>query len=127
MCLNTNKFKLCSCSVDQLPPDEIGWKLTRVNKDKSIRKIMGKPFIPTIPQHIVTLKTHITEQLNIRNCFDFDYSPLTQDRLSIKVANNDTTWVHFIYEAGKWKIDTSTKFNTWRQQSEPYHNGKVNC
>jgi len=127
MCLLTDTFKLCSCDATQLSPDEIGWILKRVNPNKKINRIMGKPAFRTIPQGISNIQAHIVEQLNQRNCFDFDYTPNTNDRLSIRTQTDTITWVHFHYQSSKWKIDESTKFSTWRQKSESYKKGHIQC
>jgi hypothetical protein len=127
MCLLTDTFKLCSCNAAQLSPDEIGWILTRVNPHKKINRIMGKPAFPTISKNTLDIRTHIIVQLNQRNCFDFDYTPNTNDRLSIRTQTDTMTWVHFRYQSPQWKVDESTKFSAWRQKSESYKKGPIQC
>lgn len=127
MCLNTNTFKLCSCAGEKMPSNEIGWILERIDKNKAVRKIMGKPFFPPRDAVVETLSSTLTQQLNIRNCFDFDYRPQKHDRLALRVPETADSWIYFQFNGKKWIEDSSTKFSTWRQKLIPYQEGKVEC
>lgn len=124
MCDLSQGFKLCSCDGDQLSPDEIGWVLKRRDRNKKIIKIMGKPFIYQMNLNERQIKTNTAQELNARNCFDFEYIPQEDDFLQIKGGDNNF-WMAFRYQKGHWQEDTSTKFNTWRQQLEKYKEGII--
>lgn len=125
MCDLTKEFKLCSCDGANLSPSEIGWILRRKNEQKEIRLIQGKPAIQKLSENETQLKTAITQQLNERNCFDFEYTPQTDDFLTIKTTEPQTIWFAFRYQQGEWKEDDSTEFSHWRMQLEAYQEGKI--
>lgn len=124
MCDLSQGFKLCSCDGDTLALKEVGWILKRRDKDKKISRIMGKPFIYQMNLSEKELKSTTSQQLNERNCFDFEYAPQEDDFLRIKGGDNNF-WMAFRYQKGLWLEDTSTKFSGWRQQLEKYKEGIV--
>ncbi|WMX13849.1 MULTISPECIES: hypothetical protein [unclassified Aureispira] len=124
MCNLNQGFKLCSCDSDQLTPDEIGWILERKNAVKQASSLRGKPFIYKMNQSEQALKSEVVQQLNQRNCFDFDYQPQEDDFLRIR-GNKKSFWMAFRYQQGRWEEDESTKFNRWRQQLENYNKGII--
>lgn len=124
MCNLSKGFKLCSCDGDKLAASEIGWVLKRRDNNKEISSIRGKPFIYQMNLSEKQLKAHTVQQLNERNCFDFEYQPQEDDFLTIKAGENNF-WMAFRYQKGLWQEDESTKFNTWRQQLDHYKKGIV--
>jgi hypothetical protein len=124
MCDLSKGFKLCSCDGDKLSPEEIGWILKRRDKDKKISRIMGKPFIYRMNLSEQELKTQTAQQLNERNCFDFEYAPQEDDFLRIKGGDNNF-WMAFRYQKGLWNEDTSTSFSGWRQQLGNHKEGII--
>lgn len=47
----------------------------------------------------------IIEEINQRNCFDFDYAPAEGDELHIEAANNFRDNLYLIYRNEKWVKD----------------------
>jgi len=115
MCDLSQGFKLCSCDADKLATSEIGWVLKRRDQHKNVPTIKGKPFVYQMNLNEKQLKANTVQQLNQRNCFDFDYKPQEDDFLNIKAGENNF-WMTFRYQNGRWHEDTSTKFSSWRQQ-----------
>jgi hypothetical protein len=124
MCDLSQGFKLCSCDGDKLAASEIGWILKRRDKHKEVSSIRGKPFIYRMNLSEKQIKSETVQQLNQRNCFDFEYQAQEDDFLQIKTGKNDF-WMAFRYQKGLWLEDDSTKFDTWRQQLETHEEGVV--
>lgn len=125
MCNLTKEFKLCSCDGDKLSSDEIGWILRRKNESKEIEKIMGKPAIYRLTTKEQETKTAIAKELNTKNCFDFDYTPQEDDFLKIRLETPKGQWYAFRFLKGAWTEDTSTNFDHWRLQLDPFGDGKI--
>lgn len=124
MCDLSQGFKLCSCEGDQLAAPEIGWVLRRRDEHKKISSIRGKPFIYQMKLSEKQLKSSTLQELNKRNCFDFDYQAQEDDFLKIKAGENNF-WMAFRYQKGLWQEDDSTQFNTWRQQLKFHKEGII--
>jgi hypothetical protein len=124
MCDLSQGFKLCSCDGDKLAASEIGWILKRRDQHKKVSSIRGKPFIYRMNLSEKQIKSETVQQLNQRNCFDFEYQAQEDDFLKIKTGKNDF-WMAFRYQKGLWLADDSTKFDTWRQQLETHEEGVV--
>lgn len=90
MCVPADSFILCSCDEESLESAEIYWELSRSNEgavppDSSLG-VVGS-FLP--PEEMLTfdrtlpLRLDIERELNLRNCFDFEYRPYPGDTLTI--------------------------------------------
>ncbi|MCP4437711.1 MAG: hypothetical protein GY810_02100 [Aureispira sp.] len=123
MCDLTKGFKLCSCDGEQLKQEDIGWVLQRLDASKEIAYRIGSVAIHHLDEKEETLRNNIEEQLNTQNCFDFNFQPKQDDRLQIKYSAHQ--WFAYRYKEGQWQIDTSTSFDGWRSQLEPFKDGKL--
>lgn len=123
MCDLTKEFKLCSCDGDKLAANEIGWILYRRNVDKTVDIIRGKPFIYQLSSKEENIKTLVGQQLNSKNCFDFEYKPKEDDFLKIRIKKGKTQWYAFRFLGATWHEDKSISFDSWRQQLEKLKEG----
>ena len=88
MCLD-DQFRLCTCDPDQLKPEEIGWVLSRIDKNLPLPDNLAKGKI--MPWQYFTspdMKTieHVIEELNKGECFDCELSgdPAVEYRLKLR-------------------------------------------
>lgn len=66
-------------------------------------------------------KEFVLEELNSRNCFDFEYIPHEGDCLSIH-ANNHWDFLSFIYREGVWVAD---QYDCFYVRTEKMEEGKL--
>ena len=65
----------------------------------------------------------MVEELNRRNCFDFNYTPNEGDNLQIYNPDKYTRkYLSFIYRSGKWEVDS---YNRFTYDIEKINYGKV--
>lgn len=83
MCDISEGFKLCTC--DHVDLGHSHWKLLRFQGEQNI--ILGTPNFDKV-KDILDMQ-FVEDELNDRNCFDFDYSPQAGDRLIIKVMKEN--------------------------------------
>jgi len=103
MCELDSNLKLCTCS-EKIDTNQPHWRLYR----KTIIQ-------PTQDFHVVGMIINpidsslsafdLLEQLNLRNCFDFDYQPLDDDKLVVKLTSEK---LEFVYDGENmcWVTDT---------------------
>lgn len=123
MCDLEAGFKLCSCDAEQLSFDELDWYLDRINAKLPIIHRKGRAAMPHYSEHEQVCLDKILTELNTRQCFDFEYNPLVNDRLCIKVAQK---WYAYRFTGGEWKQDKSSSLASWRTQLERHEVGKIN-
>ena len=126
MCDLSKNFKLCSCDGDKLPLEKVGWILERKNETLPNRYLKGKVAKDFTSTHEQQLKILIEEQLNQKNCFDFDYSPMEDDLLKIKrKKEGPIRWYIYRFVKGLWQKDESTGLDGSRSKHQYYKNGTV--
>lgn len=108
MCNVIKGFKLCTCEPEKLKEATLTWELERyVSVNKS--GIMGKIAAPA--QDFLSMSKELIEnELNMKQCFDFDYQPQEKDALYLN--NKGTGYCSFVYTNGKWKSDFPHPFKT---------------
>ena len=85
MCEISTDLKLCTCTnTEEL---ENSWELYIYHNDQDLL-VVGQPMFPVFltPQDLKN-KEIILSLLNQKNCFDFDYTPKSKDRLLITLKN----------------------------------------
>lgn len=108
------------------------WILKKYLGEKDLG-MMGSIIGPSDKINDELTAEYLREELNIRNCFDFDYSPAVGDNLEIR-----PTYVHppvrnfkrpglydylsFIYRNRKWEIDY---YNVFYDRTRQLIKGKV--
>jgi hypothetical protein len=109
MCEIAQYLKLCTCSdtVDKTKPY---WTLSRKNvfqlDTSSIPFLVGIYIQPNydlseyMEEQIITEWT--LDQLNARNCFDFDYEPFDEDKLVINLNKRQFQYI-FSGKEYRWK------------------------
>ena len=101
MCEIDGNFKLCTCN-DKIDTKLPHWRLYRktiiqpVHDNYIIDGMIASPIILVNARDLL-------EQLNLRNCFDFDYQPLDEDKLLVKLTSEK---LEFVYdgENKRWGI-----------------------
>ena len=122
MCDLNEGFKLCSCDAELLKHEELDWYLDRVNPKLPLQHRKGRAAIPRYSTEQEVCLEEILKQLNNRNCFDFEYQPVKDDRLSVKVQDK---WFAYRYSGKSWGQDFSTSLEAWRSQLERHKEGKL--
>lgn len=82
MCSLHDGFKLCTC--EELSAQDADWILLQNNSEECVI-LMGEileEYYPFMVEH-----EWVTDQLNLRNCFDFDYAPTLGDRLILRLKS----------------------------------------
>lgn len=130
MCDFSNGLKLCSCDSDQIrfrEPEKFRIKRgkrvpikSKVNEETPLiyiwrlfRKItvdkewleMGQYLMPSYDIGKSLNADWIALNLNVENCFDFDYTPTEGDNLFIQRNEMMAPYISFIYTKGEWQID----------------------
>ena len=120
MCLG-DEFKLCSCDADKLSEDEIGWVLERIDQT-IVRPRNEKKGKCRAPPSSTAQQLSVVEELNSRNCFDFELCSDASYLLKVRLPDSNT-WHRFTRfpssspdGAGVWQHDRSTGFAGWRAQ-----------
>ena len=54
----------------------------------------------------------IEEDLNARNCFDFEYTPQSKDLLTIYLDKHKNSWVHYVLKINGGKRMKTAHFPT---------------
>ena len=104
----------------------MGWILERKNEALPNRYLKGKVAKDFTSTHEQQLKILIEEQLNQKNCFDFDYSPMEDDLLKIKrKKEGPIRWYTYRFIKGLWQKDESTGLDGSRSKHQYYKNGIV--
>lgn len=92
MCNIDEHLKLCTCheKIDNTLPH---WRLYRKTiiqpeYDFDIVGLMIEPMDFSLNAFV------LLEQLNLRNCFDFDYQPLDEDKLLVKFTSEKLEFVY---------------------------------
>lgn len=79
------------------------WSLDRYleSKESEIRRAI-RPMTKDLGVGINA--DQMIEEMNARNCFDFDFNPLEKDRLLIRNSDTERDYQYFglIYSDGKW-------------------------
>ena len=148
MCDFNNGIKLCTCEDDKIKyrkPD-----LYRiVNKDKIVKipnkknddipliyvwhlyKYCGKDEVNMMMGHYILPSDDlgnglnaewISLNLNIENCFDFDYIPNEGDNLIIGQNVEMSPYISFIFKNGEWIIE---QYNPFSDIKEHILEGKI--
>lgn len=124
MCSTINHLQLCSCSGENVTQEKLYeeargsngkiliWALHKYLGRKESR-IMGK-IIPAITQlnETITLE-FVLEELNTRNCFDFEYTPQPNDKLTISTyIDNNYNYMTVLFKKEKWVLGTHPAFTS---------------
>ena len=100
MCIIDATLKLCTCS-DKIDTSQPHWRL--------YRKTIIQPDFELHPVGKVSYleaslgSDMLIHELNQRNCFDFDYEPLKDDKLIINLI---TEKLEFVFKNYRWEVDT---------------------
>ena len=127
MCKLEDGFKLCTCLDEkgiEAEPDAPVWRLRRINPLLPEKRRIGKFRFSALTMHEEERREKILEQLNQRNCFDFDYSPQKDDHLMIKFSGSDFLSYRYNELSNSWEIDHTPPFVGWKTQLERLDNGK---
>lgn len=63
----------------------------------------------------------VLQEINNRNCFDFEYTPTEGDCLHIR-THKSCNFLSYIFQEGKWEIGMH---NTFYTETEDIHEGEV--
>lgn len=121
MCDFSQGFILCKCNdpktivhnkksrkAKKLQFVEYGWDLFKYKGPNEDHEI-GQYKFPVSSLGEKLKAAFVVEQLNSRNCFDFDYEPSEGDNLMMRIVNQPDR-MEFIFESGKWKEDHYSPF-----------------
>lgn len=146
MCKQSNQFKLCSCSdiktkivhnknsrryKNKLPeqkPKKIIWTLSKCEGSQ----YLGMDGMLIGPASKLTEKltaNYVKEELNTRNCFDFDYSPKEGDNLVLtpyltkkESLKQEYEFLSFIFNNGQWILKS---YNVFYDKVIEFKKGKL--
>jgi hypothetical protein len=147
MCEVTRELKLCSCSAGE-KIEIIHNKNSRQHKkymdEQYLRRIVwtldryvGEHYLgmdgmmraPADKLDDIFTAEYVKDELNRRNCFDFDYIPNEGDYLVMrynltkkKAKGRELHYTPFIHRAGKWTIDRHSGFHI---KTEEIHHGQL--
>lgn len=123
MCSIKDGFKLCTCN--NIKKKDADWILERHVKTHPINDIMGT-WIPNFLELDDELRVaKIIDELNSRNCFDFEYKPVAKDYLSFCFNRKNNLWAYFVFMNKRWVEDEGSPFEDWKQQLKTYKLGKI--
>lgn len=106
MCNLDDAFILCTCSGKKRQSDAaFTWSLFRPREDDSDLYVIGEAGAPYFSEKGKLLVDKVQEQLNARNCFDFDYQPKDGDTLVITSSDNGTEY-GFMFYNDEWEYTT---------------------
>ncbi len=131
MCDFEKGFILCSCKIEipkkrsnvkskkikNLPTQKLGyrWYLSRFvgNRTEEIDEFLieGEYSLPSKDLGKGLSEEWIQLNLNLENCFDFEYTPQEGDNLVFR-SNSDYDYLSFIFKAGYWQIEHYSPFST---------------
>ncbi len=86
------------------------WKLYRY-AGKVENPEMGRYQVPTQNIGNGLDEEWIVLNLNLSNCFDFEYIPQERDNLTIEPNINSGPYISFVYRNGEWTIGHFNAFN----------------
>ena len=118
MCDLKDGFKLCTC--DDGPVAEPDWFLRRRDTSRPELHRRGRAMVPRFTAAEQELQTRIIAALDDGSCFDFPYTPVEHDVLSLRVAERQ---FRFRFSQGTWQIDRSTSLTGWRSQMVEQNQG----
>ena len=147
MCEVTKHLKLCSCLTDeksetihnknsrryknylkQANPRNIVWTLHKY-EGKQYLGMDGMLIPPADKLDEMFTAEYVKNELNKRNCFDFDYSPKEGDYLELRLNQTDKEarrkefkFLPFIFSNGQWTISS---YNPFYEKTVEIRNGKV--
>ena len=124
MCVLKDDFLLCSCEPTIRDPD---WILERVDPAKPPLHRRGRAAKPRWSVGEEAQIALAARELNSRDCFDFDYTPETDDRLGLKLTGERTRWIFLRYTRRGWVKDTSTSLSSWRTTLKTRASGRVDA
>ncbi len=136
MCDFTNGIKLCTCNIEEIKfrePESFNrikgklvkiknkknenissiyiWRLFRnINKEKEWAEL-GKYLMPSNDIGKGLNSEWIALNLNVENCFDFNYIPQEGDNLFIQKNEILGKYISFIFRNKEWKIEHYDPFN----------------
>jgi hypothetical protein len=147
MCTATKKFTLCACStgekvevihnqnsrrykkhIRENNPSGIIWTLYR---DEGIQySVMdGMMIMPAKQLNEMFTAAYVKDELNKRNCFDFEYTPKEGDCLVLtlhhtkrEAEREEYRYLPFVYEGAQW---TGNYYNMFYQKTAEVKKGKV--
>ncbi|XZF14659.1 hypothetical protein ACTHGU_00835 [Chitinophagaceae bacterium MMS25-I14] len=137
MCAPGKKFTLCTCKeviihhknsrkhkngADGMLP-HFTWHLYRYTGTFS----SGLDGMLMMPEHslgTVFTDEEVQQELNSRQCFDFDYQPGEGDNLRVMMVQNKTrsSFFSFIFRNGQWAI---AHYNSFFERTEEISHGKI--
>lgn len=103
MCKLSNKLKFCTCSNESSAKHI--WVLRRRNEEYiTIGEVQTNIEYPKKFEHNNAI---LLERLKDKDCFDFDYSPKTGDKLDVFLFEKEVgkrIEFNFIYSENKWLV-----------------------
>ena len=123
MCNVNDGFKLCTCNNIEM--DDAGWVLERNNPSLPEIHTCGSAIEMILDTDEVKVKHWILQELNKRNCFDFNLKPKARDLLSICINQERSIWVYYRYKNKSWQEDDGYPFADWKQKLEAFKHGIV--
>lgn len=131
MCEISNDLKLCTCTNSE--DLENFWELYIYHKDQDLC-VVGETMLPVmLTQQDLKNKDVILSLLNQKNCFDFDYTPRSKDRLLITLKNingesvdyrSEYLFHGFSYTGKKWKHEDFHPLE-WMEKHEVEKQGEI--
>lgn len=143
MCEISNQLKFCTCldeknieniniqkSLDkfhkkQLPKskESFSWILYEYKGiQDSGNEMMGLLYMPSDKIGFSLTEEFVLNEINNKNCFDFNYNPKESDNLQINFQSNKdwTEFLSFIFRNDKWESDS---YSTFTEIIEPINFG----
>ena len=106
MCNLDHGFILCTCSGNkQQSKAAFTWSLFRPRDNDSDVFVVAEAGAPYFAEKGKLLVDKVRDQLNARNCFDFDYQPKHGDTLVITSSENGIEY-GFTFYNGEWDYTT---------------------
>jgi hypothetical protein len=147
MCTEAKNFTLCTCStgekveivhnknsrrykkfLSENNPAGIAWTLYQY-KGMHYSGMDGWMIMPADQLSEMFTAEYVKNELNKRNCFDFDYAPKEGDYLVLKLhltkqeaKKQEYRYMPFIYQDEQWTINY---YNAFYQEITEFKNGKV--
>jgi len=135
MCDFNKGFILCQCNDPKVihhntksrrnknkknQPMEYTWTLFKFLGMSKVREV-GKYLFPSSDVGNGLTSNFVLNELNKRNCFDFEYKPNQGDNLMIS-REDSFNRIEFIYRDGKWEEDHYSPFD---HEFEKIDHGKI--
>lgn len=137
MCQNAANITFCTCEVKPEVVHNKNSRRSAKSKVSSEKKSYRWTLHRTIglseqsmdglliePDHAFTTQLtaeNMLEEMNTRNCFDFDYVPNAGDSLGV-FENGTGKFISFIFENREWRIGSPNPFT---HQVEKFNSGNV--